>query len=279
MCADYDVAVVGSGPAGSAAALFFARNGLRVALVEAHKAPDYYKRLCTHSIRGGALPTIQRLGLCRPLDELGAVRHHEHGWTRYGWFHENAMPGRHGYNVRRKVLDPLLRSTAAAADGVDLMAGARVRELTVDHAGRVNGVIADVGGTHRLIGARLVVGADGYRSRVAEWLSDAVSDALRTGSGRDVDQAARAYQRTHRRRLLPHQLTNIDSGRRHRFTPLERLMFSAAARDQATANRVFATARRDRSPLSLLSPPALARAVLVHRRPATGGSVGQPKSP
>jgi menaquinone-9 beta-reductase len=164
----YDAVVVGGGPAGSAAAIFLGRMGLRVALVEAHKDPDFYKRLCSHSIRGGTLPTIKRLGIDRALEGLGAVRHHEHAWTKQGWFHERADDGHHGYNVRRLTLDPFMRSTAAAVPGVDLMMGTRVRELTADGNGRIDGVVVEAGGDRHRLGARLVVGADGYSSKVAD---------------------------------------------------------------------------------------------------------------
>jgi flavin-dependent dehydrogenase len=126
---DFDVVVVGSGPAGCTAAIMFGRYGLRVALLEAHRDANHYKRLCTHSIRSSALPTIRRLDLDSAFDELGAVRHYEKAWTRYGWIHE-VKDTDHGYNIRRVTLDPFLRATAAATPGVELMLGARVRELT-----------------------------------------------------------------------------------------------------------------------------------------------------
>lgn len=108
----------------------------------------FYKRLCSHSIRGGPLPTIRCLAIDRAFEQLGAVRHHEHGWTEQGWFHERTDGGHHGYNIRRLKLDPFMRSTAAAIPGVELMMGARVRELCVD--------------------GRLVIGADRYSSKVAD---------------------------------------------------------------------------------------------------------------
>ena len=329
----YDVVVVGSGPAGCTAAIFFGRKGLRVALLESHRDPNFYKRLCTHSIRSSAVPTIRRLGLDTELERMGAVRHYENGWTKDGWFHERGTDGQHGYNIRRLTLDPFMRATAAEVPGVDLMMGARVRDLTTDGSGRVDGVIAEIGGERQRISGRLVVGADGYMSKVAElaglpskispnyifcnddgvtmmaaflnkdrlaefggdreaallgsfaelpcgpdlsaaerasdvigttdypsvtrrhivapgvaligdaamvgdplwgtgcgwtfqsaeWLADAVSDALRSGRSRDVDISARRYQRKHHRKLFPH------SADQHRLQPKAEVQPDTAA--------------------------------------------------
>jgi menaquinone-9 beta-reductase len=160
--------VVGSGPASCAAAIFFGRKGLRVALLESHRDPNFYKLLCTHSIRSSAVPTIRRLGLDTELERMGAVRHHENGWTKDDWFHERSSDKQRGYNIRRLALDPFMRATAADVPGVDLMMGARVRDLTTDGSGRVDGVVAEIGGERQRINGRLVVGADGYMSKVAE---------------------------------------------------------------------------------------------------------------
>ena len=167
MGASFDVVVVGSGPAGCTAAILLGRAGLNVALLEAHRDPDHYKRLCTHSIRSSALPTLKRIGVDTLMDRHGAVRHHENAWTKRGWVHERREAA-HGYNIRRLTLDPALRAVAAATPGVELRMGAKARDLISDRDGRVSGVVAEIGGDHRQIGSRLVVGADGYTSKVAE---------------------------------------------------------------------------------------------------------------
>ncbi len=59
----YDVAIVGASIAGCTAAIFFARNGARVALIERDPDPAAYKKICTHLILPSATPTIERLGL------------------------------------------------------------------------------------------------------------------------------------------------------------------------------------------------------------------------
>jgi flavin-dependent dehydrogenase len=413
----FDVVLVGAGPAGCAAAMLLGREGLTVALLEAHRDVNHYKRLCTHSMRSSALPTLNRLGLDDLLEERGAVRQHESVWTQYGWILQtrpNWLPS-HGYNVSRRVMDPLMRTAASTTPGVELTLGARVTGLTFDRTGRVDGVAADINGSTRRIGAKLVIGADGYSSKVAqlasltgkvwpnnrfvyfaeyrnvsappwcttamwlmgrdaayvfrnedgvtllaavpakqhlpefrrdpeaallkmmlnladgpdltqakrvsnvigttdypfitrkhivapgvaligdaamvgdplwgtgcgwaiqtaEWLSDAVTTALRDGTIGDIDSGGRRYQRQHKWRLRLHQFTNMESARKLRLNPLERLVFAGAARDAKVAEQVVAVGSRNRSPLAFLSPPLLARAVIAQRRSRLATAAGR----
>jgi flavin-dependent dehydrogenase len=405
-----DVVVVGSGPAGCTAAILLGRLGLTVALLEAHRNPDHYKRLCTHSIRSSATPTLRRLGLDATMDGLDAVHHRENAWSKRGWFHERAE-AEHGFNIRRITLDPVLRAVAAETPGVELVLGAKVRELTSGVEGRITGVVTEIDGGRRHFGSRMVVGADGYRSTVAaladlpgkisanerfayqagylnvgmpagwtgagwlqepdvnlnyvfcnndglamlavfhlksgladfkrdregallrsfasltdgpdlsrakrvtdvigttdypsitrrrivrpgvalvgdaamvgdpiwgtgcgwafqgaEWLVDAIVDALRAGSDDEVDAAAGQYQRRHRRNLLPHQLVNVDFSRRTRLNPLMKLAYGAAPHDQKVADRLTAVATRNSSPLTLFDPILLTRAAIVARKAGT----------
>ena len=167
----YDVIVVGASIAGCTAATFLARDGLKVALVEAHRDENMYKRLCTHFIQSSATPTIERLGIDKELDAAGAVHAHGDLWTSYGWAREpeqlDGCPS-HGYSVRRVILDPLLRRTAAAEPNIDLILGAKVVDLVLDENGRVGGVDVRAQDGRREIRARLVIGADGKTSKVAE---------------------------------------------------------------------------------------------------------------
>jgi flavin-dependent dehydrogenase len=263
-------------------------------------------------------------------------------------------------------MDPILRTTAAAVPGVELMLGARVTDLTFGRSGRFDGVVATIDRSTRRMGAKLVMGADGYSSKVAklgslpgksspnnrfayfaeyrnvtvppscttamwligrdaayvfcnedgvtllcavpakerlpefrrdreaalfkvmtnladgpdltraervsdvigtadypfvtrrrivapgvaligdaamvgdplwgtgcgwafqtaEWLCDAITNALRDGTTGDIDAAARRYQRQHKRRLLLHQFMNMDFAQKLTLNPLQQLLFA-----------------------------------------------------
>lgn len=163
----YDVAIVGGSLAGSAAATFFGRAGLKVALLERHTDPKAYKRLCTTVIQASAVPTIRRLGLDGTIEAAGGVRTGLALWTRWGWIRDT-LGGERGYDIRREKLDPMIRELAASTPGVDYLPGCTVRGV-ITEGGRVTGVSVDTAeGASEEIRARLVVGADGRRSEVAK---------------------------------------------------------------------------------------------------------------
>lgn len=167
--ADYDVAIVGASLAGCAAAIAYGRAGLRVALLEKRPDPGAYKRICTHYVQASAIGSLERLDLLGPMMRHGAVRSRIRMRSRWGWIEppeRSTVPS--GVNLRREILDPMIRRTAADTPGVDLMLGQSVGEL-VREGGAVAGVKArDSHGASTTLRARLVVGADGRGSRVAE---------------------------------------------------------------------------------------------------------------
>jgi len=162
----YDVAIIGASIAGCAAATFFARRGLQVALVEQTEDPQAFKKVCTHFIQSSATPTIQRLGIESGIEKAGGVRNGLELWTRWGWIRFDTKA--YGYNIRRQKLDPLLRALATNTPGVDYFPGREAREL-LSKEGRVRGIgVVDRKGRMEEVDARLVVGADGRSSHVAE---------------------------------------------------------------------------------------------------------------
>jgi flavin-dependent dehydrogenase len=166
--ADYDVAIVGASLSGCTAAILLGRAGAKVALIEKRPDPQAYKRICSHFIQASAVPTIERIGLYQPILAAGGLRSRFHSWTRWGWIEPTEE--RHAYclNLRRSLLDPMLREKAAAQPGVELMLG-RSAERLLRNGESFGGVaVRDREGNEREIGARLVVAADGRDSPVAE---------------------------------------------------------------------------------------------------------------
>jgi menaquinone-9 beta-reductase len=166
--ADYDVVVVGASLAGCATAIQLGRAGARVALVEKRPDPGAFKRICSHFIQASAVPTLERLEMLEPIEAAGGVRSPMRAWTPWGWI--EAPPGRRGeaLNLRRERLDPLLREVAAGTPGVDLMLGQGAQRLLREGDTTGGLVVRDREGKESALRARLVVGADGRDSRLAE---------------------------------------------------------------------------------------------------------------
>jgi 2-polyprenyl-6-methoxyphenol hydroxylase-like FAD-dependent oxidoreductase len=166
--AEPDVIVVGASLAGSAAAMFLAREGARVTLVEKAPDPKHFKRVCGHFIQASAVATLRRTGLLDAMEAAGAVRSHTRIRTRYGWVtppSETTLE--RSINLRREKLDPLVRRMAADTPGVELLLGRAAREL-VEEDGRIAGVELEApDGTRTTVRAPLVIGADGRDSKVA----------------------------------------------------------------------------------------------------------------
>src|SRR3954464_3726437 len=106
---DHDVIVVGASLAGCTTAIFLAREGARVALVERRPDPDAFKRVCGHFIQSSAVPTLERLGLLDEMERAGAARSRLRIWTRYGVIEtkDSSLPA--AVNIRRETLDPIVR--------------------------------------------------------------------------------------------------------------------------------------------------------------------------
>jgi flavin-dependent dehydrogenase len=165
---EYDAVIVGASLSGCATAILLGGAGARVALVEKQPDPGAYKRMCSHYIQASAVPTIERLGLLEPILAAGGVRSGVHAWTRWGWIDPPAEEALSGVNLRRELLDPMMREAAASTPGVELMLG-----LTADRLLQADGTVRGVtvhdrdGGESELL-APLTIAADGRDSRIAE---------------------------------------------------------------------------------------------------------------
>jgi len=165
---EYDAVVVGASLAGCAAAIGLGRAGARVALVEKSPDPQAYKRICSHFVQASAVPALERLDLLEPILAAGGIRSRMRAWTPWGWIDPPADRAGQAVNLRRERLDPLIRDAAAATSGVELILGRSANRLLRD-GGAVRGVaVRDKAEAETELRARLVVGADGRDSGIAE---------------------------------------------------------------------------------------------------------------
>jgi len=103
----------------------------------------------------------------------------------------------------------------------------------------------------------------GWAFQSAGWLVEETADAL--DGGGDLDAALERYKRVHRRRLLPHYLMISDLASGRPINPIERRLYSVAARDPVVLRAFEEVGSRRRSPARMLDPRVLAR--LARRAP------------
>ncbi len=161
--------VAGGGPAGTAIAAFLRQAGHDVLLLDAARFPR--DKICGEGVSPEAWRLLEAMGAARRVRALrpqplrGMTLTAPDGTSFSGDYGPRREPG---FAVRRCALDQALLDGARDA-GVEVREGWRVTDLAFD-GGAVHGVVAESGGEAVRLRARLVVGAEGRRSRVARRL-------------------------------------------------------------------------------------------------------------
>ena len=158
---EYDVIVVGAGPAGSMAARFAAEQGVSVLMLEKDRDVGYPVRCGEAISKKGVENFIEP-------DERWITAH----ITKFSL---NAPDGNEaliefddsGYVLERKIFDYELAKTAVNA-GADILTRAYVNGLIIEED-RVAGVKYEFQGEPKEIKSKIVIGADGVESRVGRW--------------------------------------------------------------------------------------------------------------
>jgi flavin-dependent dehydrogenase len=176
----YDVAIVGGGPGGLAAALEVRRAGCSCVVLEHRRSP--VDKACGEGLMPGALAALKRWNV--PLDDSArftAIR-----WVQEdGRYVEADLPEPGGLGVRRVLLRRALFGAARAA-GADVHEGVDVTAHRLTASGvelAVTAARTDGRGPPGSIQARLLVAADGLQSplRRAAALEQPASGSKRFG--------------------------------------------------------------------------------------------------
>lgn len=186
---DFDAIIVGARVAGSAAAIFLARAGRRVLLIDKDAFPS--DRLSTHIVLGGGTKVLERMSVLEMLERLGGVR-----FARmraigpdFDYCGELARDGAddRGLCLGRVLMDAAMIDAARSFKGVTFRDRLRVIDLRIED-GAVMGIRGeDASGVHEFC-APLTIGADGMHSSVARIASE------RIGAFKRIDvPCARAY--------------------------------------------------------------------------------------
>jgi digeranylgeranylglycerophospholipid reductase len=158
---EYDIIVVGAGPAGSMAARFAAEQRVSVLMLEKDRDVGYPVRCGEAISKKGVVEFIEP-------DEKWITAH----ITKFSL---NAPNGGEaliefsdsGYVLERRIFDYELAKTAAAA-GAEILTRAYVNGLIIEND-KIAGVKYEFQGEQRELKAKIVIGADGVESRVGRW--------------------------------------------------------------------------------------------------------------
>ena len=171
-----DVIIIGSGPAGAAAAILCALNGLRVVIIEAEQFPRYRPGETLHP---GIEPLLQKLGVTEEFGQAGFLRH-EGIWVQWEGnphfvpFGSDESGQWLGFQAWRADFDAILLQRAISL-GVDVRQPCRALRPTVTH-NRVSGAVTSDGELQ----SSFLIDATGRR----QWLAQKLNLKINTYSPR-----------------------------------------------------------------------------------------------
>jgi 2-polyprenyl-6-methoxyphenol hydroxylase-like FAD-dependent oxidoreductase len=167
MAKTYDAIVVGARVAGSPTAMLLARKGYDVLLVDRASFPS--DTISTHLIHPPGINALQRWGLLDKVVASGCPAIDTYAFD-FGPFTLSGAPDPDGtvaYGPRRTVLDKVLLDAAAEA-GAEVREGFSVESMVYEHDQVVGVRGHGKGATTVTERARVVIGADGRHSLVAQ---------------------------------------------------------------------------------------------------------------
>jgi geranylgeranyl reductase family protein len=167
---EFDVAIIGAGPAGCTTSLGLAGSGLSVALIDKSEIPC--DKVCGDALSGTVMNVLKRLpGECfRDFLALPGIlpSHGIRFFSPGGSFldvpfrKEQEKGPAPGYTCRRKVFDGFLVSRLSGSGNIHIFPGCRVDRIAINDGGVV------ILSTDHSFRAKIVVGADGVHGITAK---------------------------------------------------------------------------------------------------------------
>ncbi|MDT0346917.1 NAD(P)/FAD-dependent oxidoreductase [Streptomyces litchfieldiae] len=184
MDAEFDIGIIGGGPAGSTAASYLAKAGLSVAVFEAENFPRDH---VGESLVPATTPVLLEIGAMEKIEAAGFPKKFGAAWTsaeqrdidHMGFrglthdfraaeilFSERDQPGvdrDYTFHVDRSKFDLILLKHAESL-GAKVYQGVRVGK--VDFSGELPQIGVKIGGRHRRVPVKMVVDASGRRTHL-----------------------------------------------------------------------------------------------------------------
>ena len=160
----YDVIIVGARCAGATLAIYLARQGRAVLLVDRDALPSD-QVLSTHLVHAPGMEVLDDVGVGDAVRSVAPPMRIVRLRKNNGIVDVEMPPGREEYCPRRERLDGLLMRSAQAA-GADVLDRTRVSDVVWQN-GRAAGIRATRGDKEHVFSAPLIVGADGRHSTIA----------------------------------------------------------------------------------------------------------------
>ncbi len=161
MLKEYDVIVVGAGPAGTTAARFAAKNGISVLVLEKDRDVGYPVR-CGEAVSVNGIKEF-----IEPDEKWIASRINKFSMISPDGSEVILPLEEEGLILERRIFDYELAKLAVKS-GAEILTRAYVNGLIIEN-GKINGVKFEFRGERKEVKARIVIGADGVESRVGRW--------------------------------------------------------------------------------------------------------------